>query len=120
MCGRSGSAPPSATSGAAVSVLLALAAGADADESDRLRRVGRSGSPAGGLLEAGELVDPEDGLVEPEDESVDGELPLESRSLKWGRLFPASAATWGMFLPCFGFAFLGGGAMGFHEPYPNQ
>jgi hypothetical protein len=88
MCGRSGSAPPIGVSGAAVSALLAL--GVELEESDRLRRVGRSGSPAGGLLEAGALVEVEDG---DEDESAEVELLLESRPLKCGRLLPASVTT---------------------------
>src|SRR5580658_2495145 len=107
MCGRSGSAPPIAVSGAALlSVLLAL--GAAADGSARLRRVGRSGSPAGGLLEAGELL-------EVVDESVEVELPFESLPLKCG-LPSESLTTWGIFLPCFGLAFLTGAAIGFHAP----
>ena len=112
MCGRSGSDPAIAVSGDPASALLALGAD-DEDESERLRRVGRSGSPADELPEAGGLGDEKDGV---EDESVEVELPLESRPLKCGRSFPASVTTWGMFLPCFGFARLGGAAMGFHAP----
>src|SRR5271156_221705 len=108
MCGRSGSAPPIAVSGAGLLSAL-LAAGAAADGSARLRSVGRSGSPAGGLLEAGELL-------EVVDESGEGELPLESLPLKCG-LPSESVTTWGIFLPCFGLAvFLIGAAIGFHAP----
>ena len=55
--------------------------GAGLDESDRLRRVGRSGSPAGELLEADELPKA-GGLVD--DESVEPEPLLESLFLKCG------------------------------------
>src|SRR5271170_4280810 len=117
MRGRSGSAPPMAVSGAGVFPLLVLGAlGVESEESDLFRRVGRSGSPAGGLLEVWVLGEDE---VEPAE--VEGSwLPLPSFLFKWGWPSPASPTTWGMFLPCFGFAFLGGAAMGFHAPYPNQ
>ena len=89
---------------------LALGAGEEEDESARRRKVGRSGSPeAGGLLGAGELLGDEE-------ESGEPELPLVSRPLKCGRPVPVSVTTWGMFLPCFGLARLGGAAMGFHAP----
>src|ERR1700679_918573 len=113
MCGRSGSGPPMAVSGAGLFPLLAvLALGVESAVSDRLRRVGRSGSPAGALLEA--WLFEEDG-VEPEEVELSW-LPLPSFLTKWGWPSPASPTTWGMFLPCFGFAFLGAAAMGFHAP----
>src|ERR1700733_12306423 len=113
MCGRSGSAPPMAVSGAGLFPLLALGVlGVESLESDRLRRVGRSGSPAGGLLE---VCVPEEDEVEPAEVELSW-LPLPSFLTKCGWPSPAPPTTWGMFLPCFGLAFLGGAAMGFHAP----
>src|SRR6202453_377224 len=93
MCGRSGSAPPMAVSRAGLPPLLVLLVlGVESDESDRLRRVGRSGSPAGGLLEV---------LLLEEDELDPVELswlPLPSFLTKWG--WPSSTpTTWGVNLP---------------------
>ncbi len=102
-----------AVSGAALFPPLALRVlGVESEESDRLRKVGRSGSLEGGLLEA---------LVLDEEEANQSRelswLPLPSFLTKWGWPSPASlTTTWGMFLPCFGFARFGGVAIGFHAP----
>jgi hypothetical protein len=116
------------------------------DESECLCRVGRSGSEAGGLLEAEVFVEdgdeeeseeleldesarlrsvgrsgsPAGGLLEAE-VSVEGEedeveLSLESRTFICGRPLPASVTSW-VFLPCFGGrTFLTGAAIGFQAP----
>src|ERR1700679_3844060 len=98
MCGRSGSAPTMAVSGAGLFPLLALdALGVESEESDRRRRVGRSGSPAGGLLEAWGLEEDE---VEPAEVELSW-LPLPSFLFKCGWPSPVPPTTWGMFLPCF-------------------
>lgn len=70
-----------AVSGAGLFPLLALdALGVESDESDRLRRVGRSGSPAGGLLEVWVLEEDE---VEPAEVELSW-LPLPSFLTKCG------------------------------------
>jgi hypothetical protein len=64
-----------AVSGAALSPLLALLAlEPESEEPDRLRRVGRSGSPAGGLLEV---------WVFEEGEFEEGELEPPALELPW-------------------------------------
>ena len=103
-----------AVSGAGLSPpLVLLVLGVESDESDRLRRVGRSGSPAGGLLEV--LLLEEDEVELPEEEL--SWLPLPSFLTKWGWPSPASPpTTWGVSLPCFGFARFGAVVIGFHAP----
>src|SRR5580658_9192305 len=114
MRGRSGSAPAMAVSGAGLSPLPALLAlEVEPGESDRLRRVGRSGSPAGALLEV--LLLEEDEVEPPELEL--SWLPLPSFLTRWGwPSFSSPPTTWGVSLPCFGFARFGGLVIGFHAP----